>query len=316
MIRLHGLDIETELDLAGRRSDATDIDVAIVVADERTVTDERPAATAEGLLFRVARDDDDGTFLYAVRRDEVVRVVAPGVGAFSWSDGSDRIDVTVDPDGVPGLVDVVAAGAVLTLWLQQRGSLVLHASAVVHAGLGVAFTGTSGQGKSTTAAMCAAAGAALVADDVLRVHDAAMFGGATRLRLRPDVAIADLAPDTHETTPDGRTQVGWDRTLPADPLPLHAVIVPIRTNPEGSAGGPHTTDPRLVRLHPRDAFVAMMRAPRLPGLVDAGLRAETFGHVSELVERVPVFAWVAATSDGPSRALGQLLLDAVAAEPL
>ena len=54
--------------------------------------------------------------------------------------------------------------------LQQRGYLVLHASAVAAGGTAVAFLGHAGWGKSTTAAALYAQGYGLVTDDVLAVE--------------------------------------------------------------------------------------------------------------------------------------------------
>ena len=56
---------------------------------------------------------------------------------------------------------------ILPLALSRRGRFVLHASAVSWRDRVIAFAGRTGAGKSTIAAACAAAGAALVSDDSL-----------------------------------------------------------------------------------------------------------------------------------------------------
>jgi hypothetical protein len=59
---------------------------------------------------------------------------------------------------------------VLPLAMSQRARLVLHAACVAIDGSATLFAGVSGQGKSTLAAACAAAGHAVVADDCVRLE--------------------------------------------------------------------------------------------------------------------------------------------------
>jgi hypothetical protein len=63
-------------------------------------------------------------------------------------------------------------GPVLGLSLRLRGTTCLHASAVVIGGYAVAFVGSSGAGKSTTAAALAARGCPVLSDDVVALSDA------------------------------------------------------------------------------------------------------------------------------------------------
>ena len=75
----------------------------------------------------------------------------------------------------------------------------LHASAVAVDGIGLAFVGQSGRGKSTVAALMCVDGAELVTDDVLTVDPGPPVrcqGGASELRLRAAAAhLADAHPD-------------------------------------------------------------------------------------------------------------------------
>lgn len=88
---------------------------------------------------------------------------------------------------------------VLPLVLSRRGRLVLHASAVSLRGRVCAFIGRSGAGKSTMAAACAAAGAAIVSDDCLVVRRVA-----GRWMAMPYDAGVRLWPHTLEL-------LGWER---------------------------------------------------------------------------------------------------------
>ncbi len=68
-------------------------------------------------------------------------------------------------------------GPVLGLFLRLRGVTCLHASAVAFGGQAVAFVGSEGAGKSTTAAALALRGHAILSDDVVALaeHDGAFF---------------------------------------------------------------------------------------------------------------------------------------------
>ena len=68
-----------------------------------------------------------------------------------------------------GTVEHLHLNQVLPLALSRQGRLVLHASAVAFNGIGVAFTGESGRGKSTLAASFATKGARFLTDDGLQL---------------------------------------------------------------------------------------------------------------------------------------------------
>lgn len=100
--------------------------------------------------------------------DEVLGIL-PSIGKVLIRKGQ---EIVVDPDlGVDEtLLKPSILGTAMSVLLQQRGFLVLHASAVVIAGKAVAFMGYSGAGKSTTASALVNQGYALVTDDVLAVR--------------------------------------------------------------------------------------------------------------------------------------------------
>lgn len=76
-----------------------------------------------------------------------------------WTDGSSLADSVT-----------YLLGPILGFALRLRGVLAFHASAVLLNGRAVAMLGPSGSGKSTTAAAFAAAGAPVLADDVVAVR--------------------------------------------------------------------------------------------------------------------------------------------------
>lgn len=75
-------------------------------------------------------------------------------------------------------LDVLDAG--LAVALSQRRVLLVHGAAFIHHGSGTLAIGDSGTGKSTLAAAAVAAGARVLSDDTVLVHDAG-----DRLEARP-----------------------------------------------------------------------------------------------------------------------------------
>ena len=185
----------------------------------------------------------------------------------------------------PGVIPAFLEGNVLALLLLLAGESLLHASGVSIGGHGVAFIGGSGVGKSTLAALCCAAGAELLSDDVLRLVPEGQgfrcLSGRGEVRLRPDAAaLAALFRERRcRMTADGRLALRV-RDGPAQPARLAAIVAPVRI-----AGGPI----RIERLQPLDAWRATLAAPRILGTRDPALRRTQFEMTSALAQRVPVF---------------------------
>ncbi len=110
-------------------------------------------------------------------------------------------------------------------WL--NGLVPLHASAVSHAGGVHAFTGVSGEGKSTLAAALARRGLAVCSDDVL-VLDLSDPGqvmalpGHRRLKLWADALVLT------DRRSDDAVRPGLDKFYVADRVPFDAEPLPIR----------------------------------------------------------------------------------------
>ena len=92
-----------------------------------------------------------------------------------------------------GDLTLFLVGTCLAAVLQQRGRLVLHASAVAVNGKAMIFCGDSGAGKSTLAATLAARGYALMNDDVC--------------------SLSRTADGRYEVHPDGRLLKLWAASL-------------------------------------------------------------------------------------------------------
>jgi hypothetical protein len=188
---------------------------------------------------------------------------------------------------------------VLALLLTLRDIEVLHGSAVELDGVAVAFVGHTNAGKSTLAGEACAAGASLVADDVLAVEveggTARCLRGGPQLRLRPGVAelAGRLEPDA-DITVDGRSAVAVE---PSTLRPAMQAIV----LPRVVAGD---APPRLQRLETKAAFQALIPYHRLTGLTDPGAVNRHFHACVDLARLVPVlYLDMARGGAGPAAAL-------------
>ncbi|QIN84383.1 serine kinase [Rubrobacter tropicus] len=182
-----------------------------------------------------------------------------GVGAFLVRDGR---EIVVDPAPEAGerVYRNFVSGPVLSVLLQQRGFLILHASAVSVCGMAVAFLGPKGWGKSTTAAALHARGHPLVADDVTAVRTdetgpPVVSPGAPQLKLWPE-AVASLGEDPDDLPrlhPDfqKRTRPAMAGFVPSS-LPLGRVyLLGVLGDGEGGA--------RIDPLGPQQALVESVR---------------------------------------------------------
>lgn len=197
------------------------------------------------------------------------------------------------PDADDGFIDVLLAGTFLAFLTALNGNCVLHASAVEVDGRGLAFVGHSGMGKSTLALATCAAGARLIAEDVLVVTtegSVRCLPGNTDIRLRRgSVALLDRMPEAERiVTPDGRDGVRPPLSG-ADPVPLRALVVP---RPSRKAA-----ELTLERMPPVNALFRLMNFPRLNGFIDPGVVRRQFHGTGAIARHVPVF--VATVPWGP-----------------
>ncbi len=283
---LYGMVVDSDLDLHQDRPAPPGAVADLVV---RTAPDGArcPEPAGEPVL---EFERGGARYVAHARSDGGWRLRFADVCDFAVSADLARVTVHQAPGADPGLATVLTVGALCAFVLTLRGRLVLHASAVEHDGVAVAFTGASGRGKSTTAALTCAAGAALVTDDLLTVTlpddgSARAVLGATELRLRKgaDTLLErfDGARPDRRVSVDGR-QVLRLRDAAAGDRPLAAVVVPW---PDRS-GRPLEVDV----LSRRDALLTLLAVPRLEGWTHPGVVRATFEGLSELSRRVPVVA--------------------------
>jgi hypothetical protein len=175
-----------------------------------------------------------------------------------------------------------ALGPVLTLALHLQGAVLLHASAVVMKGKAVVFSGASGSGKSTTAAMLHRLGYTVLSDDITEIDGTSALPAIPTIRLWPEAleALYGSAAAFPDRAPS------WDKKLVTVPTaagahPIAAILVLEKR------GG----EPQLRRLDPREGWKRLMA--EVPTVRLPGAEQKIFDATSTLADRVPVYAFVA-----------------------
>lgn len=246
-----------------------------------------PHSPPQGRILAELSDGKFGYWAVEAEADPLVWVLRYA-GICDVTIDRERKTITVhrSPHADPGLISIFLGGSVLAHVLTAEGLLVLHASAVEVEGRAVAILGPSGTGKSTLAALLCAAGAGLVADDVLRVDATdsgpVCFPGTRGLRLRP--AASSLGggiegASVRETT-DGRTAVVPARLADA-PLTLGAGLVP---EPSREA-----TRLEVRRLGAMEGLQELLRHPRLTMWRAPEPIGKLFELTAEIAEALPLY---------------------------
>ena len=182
-------------------------------------------------------------------------------------------------------------GPVMAFVLRLRGIVCLHASAVAVEDRALALLGPGGAGKSTTAAVFARLGYAVLADDALAVLERGESFLAQpaypRVRLWPESVRALYGSD--EALP--LLTPNWEkRYLPLDenresfqpdPLPLAAIYI-LDERSEQAA------EPAIVTVAPQAALVSLITNSYVNYLLDKTMRSQEFDFLGRLVNRVPV----------------------------
>jgi hypothetical protein len=197
-----------------------------------------------------------------------------------------EIVVTPAPAAKLDLLPLYITGTAMAWILWQRGLLPLHASSMSINGRAAVFLGSSGQGKSTTAAALHARGHAILVDDVTPV-DLAMdvpmvHPGFPMLKLESD-AVARLGLDIRALRPlhPLLEEQGYIHALdfPRVPQPLGAIFTLVDSD-----------EMRVEQLQPQEALFELTRETYGVARVQhhVGL-AHHFRLCSRLAATVPVY---------------------------
>ena len=181
-------------------------------------------------------------------------------------------------------------GPVLGLLLRLRGITCLHASAIAFKNRCVAFVGSEGAGKSTTAAAFAKQGCAVLSDDIVALAEQEgtfhVMPAYPHLCLWPDsVKMLYGAPDAlPQLSPEWdkrRLALGGEGTRFEDrPLPLGAIYILGDRRPEPA--------PCVENIGPQDALVSLVAETYANKILDRDLRAREFVVLGRLAMTVPI----------------------------
>ena len=276
--RIHGLVVDSDIDLDVERVHANHIDARVrhQSANEVELDPGDSAIVAEFVTadrrWWTATESENG---YLLRFHDTCDVFID----------SQLRSLTYRPAPSRGLevVPLLVSGTGLSLLLGLRGSLVLHASGVQLRDRAVAFAGLPGMGKSTVAGLLCAAGGRLVSDDALRVETdgtASCFRGTSQVRLRRAASsVVDLFPGAEPgTSPDDRLTI---KPMQSDAeCPLSALMIP---HPSKGA-----TRVATRRLSPAEAVFQLSPFLRIASWRRPDLIRQHFLMLGELARRVPV----------------------------
>lgn len=230
-----------------------------------------------------------GEVMQLYRSGNAEIVYFPGIAAFRCLQS--EIHAWAFAEGLEYLVEICLVGNVMAYWLERRGTLALHASAVVVRGGAVAFLAGTSRGKTTAACAFLSAGHALLTDDILPLgvssQEVSALPGFPQMKLLPaQVDFLGLGTGDFKKVhplfeklmvPIGRTYGSFhDRSVP-----LAAVYLLDR---DENAGAPGCT-----LLGRSEAFIELLRHSFAAELVDAIDRGrDRFGRISTAARLVPV----------------------------
>ena len=281
MWRHQGLDFESPFPLGEPLPPGSPVDVVVRVGGTKPVGVDVPGP----VVADYATPDRSFYTVYATGDGYLVRF--HGQCEFLVNADGSKVVCEPGPGCDEGILAVLLVGTVTALLLCLRGYAVLHGSAVTWAGQTVLFAGHSGSGKTTLAALCCAAGAQLVTDDVVpltRAGDGFFCVGLSReLRLR-DAArvVAGLFPSPGPAcrpTADGRLAI----RPPAADNEANLVSAVVLPRPDREA-----RDVSMAVVSPAKAVLLLLANARIPSMVLAPMQAAYFEVVADLAQQVPV----------------------------
>ena len=210
---------------------------------------------------------------------------------FIGGQGTEIWTVWQDPYTIEDMATYLL-GPVMGFVLRLRGVTPLHASAVGVGGRALALLGQRRAGKSTTAAAFAAAGFAVLADDVAAVDESAgafcVRAGYPHLRLWPEAveilygrrdALRPITPNWDKRDLELEDDSGL--TFQNASLPLRAIYVLGARRDDERA-------PFIETMTTRESFMTLTANTYVNYALDQRMRSEEFGMIGRIVASVPV----------------------------
>ncbi|MEM6576919.1 MAG: hypothetical protein AAF678_00375 [Pseudomonadota bacterium] len=210
----------------------------------------------------------------------------------------DERTIRVEPleDVSDHLVSQALLGLVISIVLDRRGYICLHAGAVDVDGSAAVLLGDKGAGKSTSSAAMMQAGHQPITDDLVAIdlnedaaHPPRIQPGFPSLKLWPDsIAALELAPHDTDRLIHPKTTKVQKRT------PLELSKTPVRFGAGFVLDRTHETEaPRIVRLAPHEALQSVLRYTFLARYGETSLGpthlVDHMKRCSALVAQVPMF---------------------------
>ena len=280
---VHGLRMRSSLPLSAPTTEEPAA-VDVTIGEPFTSPWERPSAD---VLAELIGSDGWPRYSFCRLDDGSVRARFYGLADFHIDSAGGAVVCHTHPQVDPGVTAVLVAGSVASFLMMCAGTCVLHASAVeIAPRAAIALVGPTARGKTTTAALLCAGGAALVTDDVLPLRmsegEPVCGTGSGELRLRPQQSgLVDLFDDQPllRNTADGRIAVRPQRTASREPA-LKAIVLP-RPDREG-------IELSVQRLSTMEAVSLLVSVPRIEGWRVPDRVAGVFTDAVDLAERLPV----------------------------
>lgn len=205
----------------------------------------------------------------------------------------DRIECHQHDETATAVVELLFLSLLTGFWLESRGRIVLHASAVSVNGRGVVFLATNTGGKTSLSSSLMRMGSALLTDDFLAVtlDDDTAVGhpGFPQMRMWPDLADHFLGAHDHlplvlPDTEKRRVPVETDGlgAFCTAATPLRRLYLPVREeDPDASI--------RVEPVSAQQALIELVRESFLSTILEkTGLHAQRFARLATLVGQVPM----------------------------
>jgi hypothetical protein len=237
-----------------------------------------------------AENGNAGLCIWRVPEKGFLRIAYPDGTQFWVDDKRESVWATWSETSSLEETCTYLLGPILGLLLRLRGITCLHASAVNFGGQSIAFLGTAGAGKSTTAAAFARDGHAVLSDDIV-----ALVEREGSFLVMPAYPHLSLWPDSVNVlygSPDAlpRFSTNWEKrclalgergpSFESRPLPLAAIYI-LGDRRQDSA-------PFVEAVRPQSALLSLVADTYANKILDREMRAREFDVLSRLASTVRV----------------------------